>query len=140
MQRIQSIVFDGSESWGRSIRKDGASIFWLSTLPDNTLAMPMWSSRYTFKTYTSAFDLADDSTKAVTSGYFSHYGKYIRFMDSISSLSSWKTWLANKYKEGTPMEVWYAYPEQVTTTYLDLRPTIAIPEGDSTISAYHCQI
>ena len=135
VQRIQSIVFDGSESWGRSIRKDGASIFWLSTLPDNTLAMPMWSSRYTFKTYTSAFDLADDSTKAVTSGYFSHYGKYIRFMDSISSLSSWKTWLANKYKEGTPMEVWYAYPEQVTTTYLDLRPTIAIPEGDSTISA-----
>ena len=135
VQRIQSIVFDGSESWGRSIRKDGASIFWLSALPDNTLAMPMWSSRYTFKTYTSAFDLADDSTKAVTSGYFSHYGKYIRFMDSISSLSSWKTWLANKYKEGTPMEVWYAYPEQVTTTYLDLRPTIAIPEGDSTISA-----
>lgn len=135
VQRIQSIVFDGSESWGRSIRKDGASIFWLSTLPDNTLAMPMWSSRYTFKTYTSAFDLADDSTKAVTSGYFSHYGKYIRFMDSISSLSSRKTWLANKYKEGTPMEVWYAYPEQVTTTYLDLRPTIAIPEGDSTISA-----
>lgn len=135
VQRIQSIVFDGSESWGRSIRKDGASIFWLSTLPDNTLAMPMWSSRYTFKTYTSAFDLADDSTKAVTSGYFSHYGKYIRFMDSISSLSSWKTWLANKCKEGTPMEIWYAYPEQVTTTYLDLRPTIAIPEGDSTISA-----
>ena len=135
VQRIQSIVFDGSESWGRSIRKDGASIFWLSALPDNTLAMPMWSSRYTFKTYTSAFDLADDSTKAVTSGYFSHYGKYIRFMDSISSLSSWKTWLANKYKEGTPMEVWYAYPEQVTTTYLDLRPTIAIPEGDSVIMA-----
>lgn len=135
VQRIQSIVFDGSESWGRSIRKDGASIFWLSALPDNTLAMPMWSSRYTFKTYTSAFDLMDDSTKAVTSGYFSHYGKYIRFMDSISSLSSWKTWLANKYKEGTPMEIWYAYPEQVTTTYLDLRPTIAIPEGDSTISA-----
>lgn len=33
------------------------------------------------------------------------------------------------------MEVWYAYPEQATTTYLDLRPTIAIPEGDSTISA-----
>lgn len=135
VQRIQSIVFDGSESWGRSIRKDGASIFWLSALPDNTLAMPMWSSRYAFSTYTSAFDLADDSTKAVTSGYFSHYGKYIRFMDSISSLSSWKTWLANKYKEGTPMEIWYAYPEQVTTTYLDLRPTIAIPEGDSTISA-----
>lgn len=135
VQRIQSIVFDGSESWGRSIRKDGASIFWLSALPDNTLAMPMWSSRYAFKTYTSAFDLADDSTKAVTSGYFSHYGKYIRFMDSISSLSSWKTWLANKYKEGTPMEVWYAYPEQATTTYLDLRPTIAIPEGDSVITA-----
>lgn len=135
VQRIQSIVFDGSESWGRSIRKDGASIFWLSCMPDNAIAMPMWSSRYVFSTYTSAFDLADDSTKTVTSGYFSHYGKYIRFMDSISSLSSWKTWLANKYKEGTPMEVWYAYPEQVTTTYLDLRPTIAIPEGDSTISA-----
>lgn len=135
VQRIQSIVFDGSENWGRSIRKDGASIFWLSALPDNTLAMPMWFSRYAFKTYTSAFDLADDSTKAVTSGYFSHYGKYIRFMDSITSLSSWKTWLANKYKEGTPMEVWYAYPEQATTTYLDLRPTIAIPEGDSVITA-----
>ena len=135
VQRIKSIVFDGSENWGRSIRKDGASIFWLSTLPDNTLAMPMWSSRYTFKTYTSAFDLADDSTKAVTSGYFSHYGKYIRFMDSISSLSSWKTWLANKYKAGEPLEVWYALAGESVTTYLDLRPTIAIPEGDSTISA-----
>ena len=33
------------------------------------------------------------------------------------------------------MEVWYAYPEQATTTYLDLRPTIAIPEGDSVITA-----
>ena len=135
VQRIKSIVFDGSENWVRSIRANDASLFSVSCIPDNTLSMPMWSSRYTFKTYTSAFDLADDSTKAVTSGYFSHYGKYIRFMDSISSLSSWKTWLANKYKEGTPMEVWYAYPEQVTTTYLDLRPTIAIPEGDSTISA-----
>lgn len=95
----------------------------------------MWSSRYGFKTYTSAFDLADDSTKTVTSGYFSHYGKYIRFQDSSTSLDGWKKWLSIKYKAGEPLEVWYALAGESVTTYLDLRPTIAIPEGDSTISA-----
>lgn len=135
VQRIQSMVFDGSESWGRSLRADGASLFFLSCMPDNAIAMPMWSSRYGFKTYTSAFDLADDSTKTVTSGYFSHYGKYVRFMDSSTSLDGWKKWLSIKYKAGEPLEVWYALAGESVTTYLDLRPTIAIPEGDSSISA-----
>lgn len=135
VQRIKSIVFDGSENWVRSIRANDASLFSVSCIPDNTLSMPMWSSRYGFKTYTSAFDLADDSTKTVTSGYFSHYGKYVRFMDAVGSLDSWKTWLANKYKAGEPLEVWYALAGESVTTYLDLRPTIAIPEGGSTISA-----
>ena len=135
VQRIKSIVFDGSESWGRSIRADGASLLFLSCMPDNAIAMPMWSSRYVFRTYTSAFDISDDSTKTISSGYFSHYGKYVRFMDTVGSLDSWKTWLANKYKAGEPLEVWYALAGESVTTYLDLRPTIAIPEGDSTISA-----
>ena len=135
VQRIKSIVFDGSENWVRSIRANDASLFSVSCIPDNTLSMPMWSSRYGFKTYTSAFDLADDSTKTVTSGYFSHYGKYIRFQDSSTSLDGWKKWLSNKYKAGEPLEVWYALAGESVTTYLDLRPTIAIPEGDSTISA-----
>lgn len=135
VQRIKSMVFDGSEAWGRSIRANNASLFWLSCMPDNAIAMPMWSSRYGFLTYTSAFDLADDSTKTVTSGYFSHYGKYVRFQDSSSSLDGWKTWLANKYKAGEPLEIWYALAGESVTTYLDLRPTVAIPEGDSTISA-----
>lgn len=135
VQRIQSIVFDGSENWVRSIRANDASLFSVSCIPDNTLSMPMWSSRYGFKTYTSAFDLADDSTKTVTSGYFSHYGKYIRFQDSSTSLDGWKKWLSSKYKAGEPLEVWYALAGESVTTYLDLRPTIAIPAGDSTISA-----
>lgn len=135
VQRIKSIVFDGSENWVRSIRANDASLFSVSCIPDNTLSMPMWSSRYGFKTYTNAFDLVDDSTKTVTSGYFSHYGKYIRFQDSSSSLDGWKKWLSNKYKAGEPLEVWYALAGESVTTYLDLRPTIAIPEGDSTISA-----
>ena len=135
VQRIKSIVFDGSENWVRSIRANDASLFSVSCIPDNTLSMPMWSSRYGFKTYTSAFDLADDSTKTVTSGYFSHYGKYIRFQDSSTSLDGWKKWLSIKYKAGEPLEVWYALAGESVTTYLDLRPTIAIPEGDSSISA-----
>ena len=135
VQRIKSIVFDGSENWVRSIRANDASLFSVSCIPDNTLSMPMWSSRYSFKTYTSAFDLADDSTKTVTSGYFSHYGKYIRFQDSSTSLDGWKKWLSIKYKAGEPLEVWYALAGESVTTYLDLRPTIAIPEGDSSISA-----
>ena len=135
VQRIKSIVFDGSENWVRSIRANDASLFSVSCIPDNTLSMPMWSSRYSFKTYTSAFDLADDSTKTVTSGYFSHYGKYIRFQDRSTSLDGWKKWLSIKYKAGEPLEVWYALAGESVTTYLDLRPTIAIPEGDSSISA-----
>lgn len=135
VQRIKSIVFDGSENWVRSIRANDASLFSVSCIPDNTLSMPMWSSRYGFKTYTSAFDLADDSTKTVTSGYFSHYGKYVRFMDSSTSLDGWKKWLSIKYKAGEPLEVWYALAGESVTTYLALRPTIAISEGDSTISA-----
>lgn len=135
VQRIQSMVFDGSESWGRSLRADGASLFFLSCMPDNAIAMPMVSSRYVFSKYSSSFDLADDTTKTITSGYFSHYGKYVRFMDTVSTVDSWKTWLANKYKAGEPLEIWYALAGESVTTYLDLRPTIAIPEGDSTISA-----
>lgn len=135
VQRIQSMVFDGTENWGRSIRADGASLLWLSCMPDNAIAMRMWSSRYVFSTYTSAFDLADDSTKTITSGHFSHYGKYVRFMDTVSSIDIWKKWLSSKYKAGEPLEIWYALAGESVTTYLDLRPTIAIPEGDSTISA-----
>lgn len=135
VQRIQSMVFDGTESWGRSLRADGASILWLSCMPDSTIAMPMVSSRYVFSKYSSSFDLADDTTKTITSGHFSHYGKYVRFMDTVSTVDSWKTWLANKYKAGEPLEIWYALAGESVTTYLDLRPTIAIPEGDSTISA-----
>lgn len=48
VQRIKSMVFDGSEAWGRSIRANNASLFWLSCMPDNAIAMPMWSSRYVF--------------------------------------------------------------------------------------------
>ena len=135
VQRIQSMVFDGTESWGRSLRADGASILWLSCMPDSTIAMPMVSSRYVFSKHSSSFDLADDTTKTITSGHFSHYGKYVRFMDTVSTVDSWKTWLANKYKAGEPLEIWYALAGESVTTYLDLRPTIAIPEGDSTISA-----
>ena len=135
VQRIQSMVFDGTESWGRSLRADGASILWLSCMPDSRIAMPMVSSRYVFSKYSSSFDLADDTTKTITSGHFSHYGKYVRFMDTVSTIDSWKTWLANKYKAGEPLEIWYALAGESVTTYLDLRPTIAIPEGDSTISA-----
>lgn len=135
VQRIQSMVFDGTERWGRSLRADGASILWLSCMPDSTIAMPMVSSRYVFSKYSSSFDLADDTTKTITSGHFSHYGKYVRFMDTVSTVDSWKTWLANKYKAGEPLEIWYALAGESVTTYLDLRPTIAIPEGDSTISA-----
>lgn len=135
VQRIQSMVFDGTENWGRSLRADGASILWLSCMPDSTIAMPMVSSRYVFSKYSSSFDLADDTTKTITSGHFSHYGKYVRFMDTVSTVDSWKTWLANKYKAGEPLEIWYALAGESVTTYLDLRPTIAILEGDSTISA-----
>lgn len=135
VQRIQPMVFDGTESWGRSLRADGASILWLSCMPDSTIAMPMVSSRYVFSKYSSSFNLADDTTKTITSGHFSHYGKYVRFMDTVSTVDSWKTWLANKYKAGEPLEIWYALAGESVTTYLDLRPTIAIPEGDSTISA-----
>ena len=39
VQRIKSIVFDGSENWVRSIRANDASLFSVSCIPDNTLSM-----------------------------------------------------------------------------------------------------
>lgn len=38
VQRIKSIVFDGSENWVRSIRANDASLFSVSCIPDNTLS------------------------------------------------------------------------------------------------------
>ena len=57
----------------------------------------------------------------------------------VEPLHAWKKYLGDLSAAGTPMEIWYVPRSGAVSTTLD-RATIAIPEGDSAISADRIRI
>lgn len=138
-QRIKELTLTGSES-GYSVyaRSNGSVLFYrLATTSDGQLAAR--SSHFTAATYGSAFSSGDSTSLSITSSTFVYANGVFRIANSsLTSVSQWTTWLKRQYAAGTPVTFYYVdAPSTWTATPVSTenRMTIAIPEGNSTISA-----
>lgn len=144
VQRLGSTVYDGSEAWKMTAKTDGVNLFYLAdsafdAVEENIFCYPS-RARYTYSSYASAFNGKQNAASAYTNN-FTVWGGYIRFCvpaDEFPDLAAWQKALKNIHAAGSPLEVWFVRPVAVRTM-LD-RATIAIPEGDSTISADYIRI
>lgn len=138
-QRIKELTLTGSES-GYSVyaRSNGSVLFYLlATTSDGQLAAR--SSHFTAATYGSAFSSGGSTSLSITSSTFVYANGVFRIANSsLTSVSQWTTWLKRQYAAGTPVTFYYVdAPSTWTATPVSTenRMTIAIPEGNSTISA-----
>lgn len=138
-QRIKELTLTGSES-GYSVyaRSNGSVLFYLlATTSDGQLAAR--SSHFTAATYGSAFSSGGSTSLSITSSTFVYANGVFRIANSsLTSVSQWTTWLKRQYATGTPVTFYYVdAPSTWTATPVSTenRMTIAIPEGNSTISA-----
>lgn len=144
VRRVGSTVYDGSENWKMAAKADGVNLFYLTdsafdVVAENTFCYPS-RSRYSYSSYVSAFSGEKNAASAYTNK-FTVWSGNIRFCvpaDEFPDLAAWKKGLKNIHAAGSPLEVWFVRPSAVRTT-LD-RATIAIPEGDSIISADRIRI
>lgn len=144
VQRLGSTVYDGSENWKMAAKADGINLFYLTdsafdVVKENTFCYPS-RSRFSYSSYVSAFSGEKNAASAYTNK-FTVWNGNIRFCvpaDEFPDLAAWKKGLKNIHAAGSPLEVWFVRPSAVRTT-LD-RATIAIPEGDSIISADRIRI
>ena len=144
VQRVGSTVYDGSENWKMAAKADGINLFYLTdsafdVVAENTFCYPS-RSRYSYSSYVSAFSGEKNAASAYTNK-FTVWNGNIRFCvpaDEFPDLAAWKKGLKNIHAAGSPLEVWFVRPSAVRAT-LD-RATIAIPEGDSIISADRIRI
>ncbi len=138
-QRIKELTLTGSES-GYSVyaRSNGSVLFYrLATTSDGQLAAR--SSHFTAATYDSTFASGGSTSLSITSSTFVYANGVFRIANgSLTSVSQWTTWLEKQYAAGTPVTFYYVdAPSTWTATPVSTenRMTIAIPEGNSTISA-----
>ena len=138
-QRIKELTLTGSES-GYSVyaRSNGSVLFYLlATTSDGQLAAR--SSHFTAATYDSAFSSGGSTSLSITSSTFVYANGVFRIANSsLTSVSQWTTWLKRQYAAGTPVTFYYVDAPSTWTAVpvsTDNCMTIAIPEGNSTISA-----
>lgn len=138
-QRIKELTLTGSES-GYSVyaRSNGSVLFYrLATTSDGQLAAR--SSHFTAATYDSAFSSGGSTSLSITSSTFVYANGVFRIANSnLTSVSQWTTWLKRQYAAGTPVTFYYVDAPSTWTAVpvsTDSCMTIAIPEGNSTISA-----
>lgn len=137
-QRIKELTLTGSES-GYSVyaRSNGSVLFYrLATTSDGQLAAR--SSHFTAATYGSAFSSGGSTSLSITSSTFVYANGVFRIANSsLTSVSHWTTWLKRQYAAGTPVTFYYVDAPSTWTAApvsTDNCMTIAIPEGNSTIS------
>lgn len=138
-QRIKELTLTGSES-GYSVyaRSNGSVLFYrLATTSDGQLAAR--SSHFTAATYGSTFSSGGSTSLSITSSTFVYANGVFRIANSsLTSVSQWTTWLKRQYAAGTPVTFYYVDAPSTWTAApvsTDNCMTIAIPEGNSTISA-----
>ena len=136
IQRVNTVVLTGEESWSMAARAGDANIFYTS-FPGQRLAAQ--SSRYSYVAPSTAFTQASANVDDLA-GSFTSYANALRFVAKVSSVDNWKAYLRNQVAAGTPVTVyWIPDPATggtgtVSSWYAD-SATITIPEGDSTITA-----
>ena len=145
VQRIKSFTLDGSERWQMYDKGNGVFLFRcvnlpLDDLPESRFGMSSANGWTSSPWRAAAFAAAANDAAANYVNQFCIYRSYVGFLSKhYSSLDAWKKYLSDLSAAGTPMEIWYVPRSGAVSTTLD-RATIAIPEGDSAISADRIRI
>ena len=145
VQRIKSFALDGSERWQMYDKGNGVFLFRcvnlpLSDLPESRFGMSSTGGWTSSPWRAAAFAAAANDAAANYVNQFCIYRSYIGFLSKqYSSLDAWKKYLGDLSSAGTPMEIWYVPRSGAISTTLD-RSTVAVQEGDSTISTDYIRI
>lgn len=145
VQRIKSFTLDGSERWQMYDKGNGVFLFRcvnlpLDDLPESRFGMSSANGWTSSPWRAAAFASAANDAAANYVNQFCIYRSYVGFLSKrYSSLDAWKKYLGDLSAAGTPMEIWYVPRSGAVSTTLD-RSTIAIPEGDSTITCDRVRI
>ena len=149
VQRLRSITYDGSEGWKMTAKSDGMNMFWYrdKSIEDvsggrDAMASAGWLG---YKNYDSTF-YNQANAAAASKNKFTLAGQAFRIIvssDDYPDVASWTSYLS-----ANPLTFFYvlsaptdsgAAVDLPVVTMLD-PTTIAIPEGDSTISAFRARI
>lgn len=149
VQRLRSITYDGSEGWKMTAKSDGMNMFWYrdKSIEDvsggrDAMASAGWLG---YKNYDSTF-YNQANAAAASKNKFTLAGQAFRIVvsaDDYPDVASWTSYLSANpltffYVLSAPIDSGAAVDLPVVTM---LDPVaIAIPEGDSTISAFRARI
>lgn len=141
IQRVNTVVLTGDETWSMATRAGSASIFYTPFTGSNLRAQ---CSRFNYVVPSTAFTQSSANVDDMAAS-FTVYSNALRFVSNVTSVDNWKAYLKNKVAEGAPVTVyWIPDPATdgagtVSSWYAD-SATITIPEGDSTITAGNLRV
>lgn len=138
-QRIKELTFTGSESgYGVRARANGSVLFYRLYTGDGQLAAR--SSHFTFVNFDSTLSSNGATSQSIRDCTFTYAnGMFCLASTSFTTTAQWTAWLKSHYNAGHPFTLYYVDGPASTWTAApastDSCMTIAIPEGNSTISA-----
>lgn len=136
IQRVNTVVLTGDETWSMATRAGSASIFYTPFTGSNLRAQ---CSRFNYVVPSTAFTQSSANVDDMAAS-FTVYSNALRFVSNVTSVDNWKAYLKNRVAEGSPVTV-YWIPDPATdgtgtvSSWFADSATIAIPEGSSTITA-----
>lgn len=138
-QRIKVLTLTGSESgYGVRARANGSVLFYRLYTGDGQLAAR--SSHFTFVNFDSTLSSNGATSQSIRDCTFTYAnGMFCLASTSFTTTAQWTAWLKSHYNAGHPFTLYYVDGPASTWTAApastDSCMTIAIPEGNSTISA-----
>lgn len=138
-QRIKELTLTGSESgYGVRARANGSVLFYRLYTGDGQLAAR--SSHFTFVNFDSTLSSNGATSQSIRDCTFSYAnGMFCLASTSFTTTAQWTAWLKSHYNAGHPFTLYYVDGPASTWTAAPVSTdsciTIAIPEGNSTISA-----
>lgn len=138
-QRIKELTLTGSESgYGVRARANGSVLFYRLYTGDGQLAAR--SSHFTFVNFDSTLSSNGATSQSIRDCTFTYAnGMFCLASTSFTTTAQWTAWLKSHYNAGHPFTLYYVDGPASTWTAApastDSCMTIAIPEGNSTISA-----
>ena len=138
-QRIKELTLTGSESgYGARARANGSVLFYRLYTGDGQLAAR--SSHFTFVNFDSTLSSNGATSQSIRDCTFTYAnGMFCLASTSFTTTAQWTAWLKSHYNTGHPFTLYYVDGPASTWTAApastDSCMTIAIPEGNSTISA-----
>lgn len=138
-QRIKELTLTGSESgYGVRARANGSVLFYRLYTGDGQLAAR--SSHFTFVNFDSTLSSNGATSQSIRDCTFTYAnGMFCLASTSFTTTAQWTAWLKSHYNAGQPFTLYYVDGPASTWTAApastDSCMTIAIPEGNSTISA-----